>query len=563
MGVIRISRQISRLTIPEQLANLRSRLLRFPDWQNIVLYLRQSWRGFAVALLSVGLVTTLIAVIDSRLTLSNSSQLYLIAVLLTASVFGRGPAIVAATAAFVLFDFFFVDPRYSITVADPEEWLSLLVFLITAIITGQLAADQRRRAEEAQAREKEAVLLYDILRLMQGSDLTTSLQAVASRLRDVFGVETVGIIVRFGATTNPIRVVVGTPAPPSAFELAEGQVQLLQEVPRGVSDTIQPPGYWVSIISPRKGVKRQSRATRYYVPLKVEDRRIGSLVLLNNSRPLQFRGADNRLLLTVAAQLATILEREHLRQQATEAEILRRTDELKTLLLNAVSHDLRTPLASIIAAVESLQQDDISWTEQERRELLQLIADEARRLDQLVSNLLDLSRIQAGKLQLQKQWRDIGTLITDVITRLRSRLTTHQLVVHVPERLPAVPMDELKIAQVLINLLENAAKYSPLGSTIQVSVRQVGQVIEVAVEDEGPGIAPETIPYLFLPFYRVGGDGVRPQGTGLGLVIAKHLVEAHGGRIWAENRPSGGARFVFTLPLAEQQLAHSPREAQP
>lgn len=510
-----------------------------------------AWRGYVAALLSVAFVSGTIALVERRMLITNVSLLYLIAVLFTASLFGSGPAVVAALSAFLAFDFLFVEPRYSITVADPAEWLALLMFLATAIITGQLAANQRRRAEEARAREREAVLLYDVLRLMQGPELPAALQAVATRLRDAFRVDTVAIIVREGPAGKPIRVIAGAPVPPSAFELADGQMQVLQEGPPAPPERVQSAGRWVTIVSPRAGRRDRPRLSRYHIPLKVEERRLGALMLFNTRQELRFTPSDNRLLLAVAAQLAATLEREHLRREATEAEILRRTDELKTVLLNAVSHDLRTPLASIIAAVESLQQKDVAWSEEEQQEFLQMIADEARRLDQLVSNLLDLSRIQAGKLQLEKRWCDIGTLITDVVARLRPRLAAHRLVIQVPDRLPLVPVDELKLGQALVNLIENAAKYSPPESTIVVSAHCTGQEIEIAVEDEGPGILPETLPYLFAPFYRAGGDGARPQGTGLGLVIAKHLVEVHGGRIWAENRPRGGARFAFTIPLAE------------
>ncbi len=532
-------------------ASLRGPLVR--RVQAGYLSLLAAWPGYAVALLSVALVSVVVALVERRILIANLSLLYLIAVLSTASVFGSGPAIAAAVFAFLAFDFLFVEPRYSITVADPAEWLALLMFLATAIITGQLAANQRRRAEEARAREREAVLLYDVLRLMQGPELTAALQAVATRLQAAFHVDTVGIVVREGPAGKPIRVIAGAPVPASAFELIEGQMQVLQEGPLAPPEQVQPTGHWVSIVPPRASRRDRPRISRYHIPLKAEKRRVGSLMLFNLGQEIRFTPSDNRLLLAVATQLAATLEREHLRREATEAEILRRTDELKTALLNAVSHDLRTPLASIIAAAESLQQDDVAWTEEERREFLQMIADEARRLDQLVSNLLDLSRIQAGKLQLEKHWRDMGTLMTDVVARLRPRLAAHRLVTQVPNRLPPVPVDELRISQVLVNLIENAAKYSPPGSTITISARQVGQDIEVAVEDEGPGIPLETALHLFAPFYRAGGDGARPQGTGLGLVIAKHLVEVHGGRIWAENRPSGGARFAFTIPLAEHE----------
>lgn len=230
-----------------------------------------------------------------------------------------------------------------------------------------------------------------------------------------------------------------------------------------------------------------------------------------------------------------------------EAEILRRTDELKTALLNAVSHDLRTPLASIIASAGSLRQTDVQWTEPERQEFAQAIEEEAHRLNQIVGNLLDVSRIEAGNLRPSKDWYDVGALVDDVLGRLRPLTAEHQLVVDVPEDLPPVRLDYVEIDQVLS--IENAAKYTAPGTDIHVSAGVEDGMMRVEVADRGPGIPAATLARLFEPFYRVDTGGPQPRGTGLGLAVARGLVEAHGGRIWAENQGVGGARFVFTLPL--------------
>jgi two-component system sensor histidine kinase KdpD len=260
-------------------------------------------------------------------------------------------------------------------------------------------------------------------------------------------------------------------------------------------------------------------------------------------------GADDRLLLAAANQLGLTVERARLREVATEAEILQRTDKLKTALLNAVSHDLKTPLASIVASAGSLLQEDVSWTDEERREFARAIEDAAGYLNRLVSNLLDLSRIEAGALRPDKDWYDVGALIDDVLGRSRPLTAQHQVVVAVPDDLPPVPLDYLEIGDVLFNLVENATKHTAAGTEIRISARQIEGEVQIEVADRGPGMPPQEIQRLFDPFYRVKTTELHSKGMGLGLAVARGLVEANGGRIWAENRSEGGARFVFTLPL--------------
>jgi len=232
---------------------------------------------------------------------------------------------------------------------------------------------------------------------------------------------------------------------------------------------------------------------------------------------------------------------------------------LRTALLNTVSHDLRTPLSSIIASAGSLLQQDVRWTEDERRDFARAIEEEGERLNRLVSNLLDLSRIQAGSLVPQRGWYDLSALVDDVLGRLRSVTSRHQVVVSVAQELPPVFLDYVEIGEVLTNLIENAAKYTPPGSEIAIRVGRDDGNIRVEVADRGPGIPREALPRLFEPFYRVQREGQMVTGTGLGLAVAKGLVEAHGGRIWADNRTEGGTSFVFCLPIGEP--AQAPAEA--
>lgn len=473
-------------------------------------------------------------------------MLYILAVLLAALVGGRGPAVLAAVLAFFEFDYFFVEPRYSITVADPAEWLSLFIFLVTALVTGELAANLRRKAAEAMSREREASLLFEVLRSLQNPDFAGSLQSVAELLRRAFAVDGVLLLVSLQPGGKPLRVVSGDVEDVDGT-LESGVSTVLQETSQpGATEVL---GRWVRVIGPVTGRSRQRACSRYQVPLVVGDRRLGWLVLISRQER-QFTREESRLLLAIVTQLASALERERLRSAAMEAEILRRTNELKAALLNAVSHDLRTPLASILAAAESLLQPDVQWMPEEQRELLETIVAEARRLDLLVEGLLDVSRIEAGRLRLDLRPVSVQELVDSALQRLKARLAQHRVVVEVDPSLPPLLVDPEKIEQVLLNILDNAVKYSPPGATIRVRAAKRGERVALLIEDEGPGIPVQELPRLFKPFVRLPSDGGHRPGSGLGLSIARELVLAHGGEIFAENRREGGARFTVLLPVA-------------
>lgn len=524
---------------------------------------RAAWLGYAAALAGVGVVSGLIALIEARFHLANVSMLYLVAVLATATAFGRGPAVLAAVAAFLTFNWFFIEPRHTLTVADPQEWVALLLFLLTAFVTGQLAAGQRRRAQEAQQREREAILLHDVLRLMGEPDLSYALQAVAERLRQEL--QLAGVVIEVGDDDPaPARAEVGeADALRMLRSSSAGPTHFLGEGPPPTGSRRGTPGRWIRVVRPRApSLLRAAASDRLLmIPVKARDRRVGALLLVLRPGTRGLTPTDNRLLAAVAAQLGATVERARLRREVTEAEILRRADELKDALLHAVSHDLRTPLAIIIASAGSLRQPEVNWSDAERRELAEAIEQEARRLNRLVGNLLDLSRIEAGSLRPEKGWYDLEALVDDVLGRLRAVTARHRVVADIPGDLPPVPLDYVMVDQVLSNLIENAAKYTPPDAEIRVQARRAEGEVEVEVADRGPGIPPAALPELFEPFYRADGHGPRPHGTGLGLAVARGLVEAHGGRIWAENRPDGGARFVFTLPLPSAAAASEERRS--
>ncbi len=465
---------------------------------------RDRWLGYGSALVAVAAVSGAIGLVLAFADVANISLLYLVAVLIISSRFGRGPAVVASFVAFFAFNWFFVAPTHTFTVARTEEFIDLLVLLLTAVVTGQLAAVARARNRELLHREREAQLLRAIVALLNDPNLSPeqARSAVEARLR-------------------------------ADLNLQSAQIDL------------------APANTPRAALEGDPQHTRTLL-LNTEDGvRLGRLVVQRPSTAVPFDAIDDALLRAAAAQLGAVVERLQLRQEATEVETLRRTDELKTALLNAVSHDLRTPLASIMASAESLRQRDMHWSDEERDEFLAAIEQEAQRLNNIVGNLLDLSRIQGGSLHPERQWHDLGGLITVAITRLRARYPEHSFALDLPDDLPPLYLDPVQIDQVVVNLLDNAAKYSPPRTKIWLSVQRNDREVRVQIADRGRGVPAEALRHLFTPFYRVlhRRSQPGPPGTGLGLAVARGLIAAHGGHIWAANRDDGGAIFTFTLPF--------------
>jgi two-component system sensor histidine kinase KdpD len=304
-------------------------------------------------------------------------------------------------------------------------------------------------------------------------------------------------------------------------------------------------------------------------PLRVGSRSIGVLTVVQ--KPNVHPDDDQeRLLATFANSVALALEQERLAVEEQEAAVVRESDRLKSVLLSSVSHDLRTPLAGIKAAIGSLLRRDVQWNEEDRQAFLRDIDSEADRLTRLVSNLLDLSRIEAGAIRPRKEWENVRELISRVVGRLGSQLGDHRVMIDGPDEMPLVRLDAVKIEQVLTNLIENAAKYSPPGAPITVRSSLTDEtdnvsILNISVADRGPGIEPAEQTNIFEKFYRVT-DAKRPiSGTGMGLAIVKGLVEAHGGHVVVESAPRQGSTFTLVLPVerGEAVTSASGRKRQP
>ena len=267
------------------------------------------------------------------------------------------------------------------------------------------------------------------------------------------------------------------------------------------------------------------------------------------------------LLESLVSQVALAIERTRLSEEAQRAHVQAETERMRNAILSSVSHDLRTPLATITGAAGSLLHESNRLDPAARQELIRSIHQEADRLDQLLKNLLDMMRLEAGAVQLNKDWHPLEEVVGSALARMERRLSGHRVAVSFPADLPLLFVDGVLLQQVLINLLENAVKYAPAGSTIELSASAKERDVIVEVADRGPGLPPGEEDRIFDKFYRA--KPVREGGVGLGLTICRGIIEAHGGRIWAENRAGGGARFRFAIPLPERQPAVPAEQMEP
>lgn len=482
----------------------------------------------------VAAISAAIGLVEAVTEIRNLLIVYLLVVVFCAVTWGWWNALGAAILAFLTYDFLFVAPRFTFTVQDPEEWVALLVFLVVAAVTSNLAARERARREQASRQARTATLLYELSRSLTGDGEAAGLRAVAERLVTELGLD--GAVIARSDDDGRL-------APLVAVGRAEGALGS-EPVGRVFAPPTGPnrPGRWIVL----RTDGRPRRVPVANFPLRRDDRQIGMLRLVG--RPAGYADDETDVLTTIADRLAVELEQAALREEANRVEVLRRTDELRSALLSSVSHDLRTPLAAIKASAESLLQRDVVWSDDDRAAFAEAIVREADRLNRLVGNLLDMSRIEGGGLRPLRDWYDAGELVREVIARLRPLLRGRQVEPSVADDLPPVLLDYLMIDQVLTNVLSNAVKYTPPGTPIEVRVECNGDRVRVAVADHGPGIPADRREHVFDKFYRLERRG-RVQGSGLGLAVSKGLVEGHDGWIWVEETSGGGATFVFELPL--------------
>jgi two-component system sensor histidine kinase KdpD len=543
------------------------------------------WQRYLLdsVLASVGalLVTAIIFSFHLYPLIPNISIVYLLVVIGLASTRGRYAAILASLVAFLSFDFFIVPPLYTFVIYRVEEWVALFVFLVDAILTGQLAAALRLRAKEASRRERETHTLYDLVRVTnRETEPERQLEAIARTVVDVlspWGVHDCAILQPDASRT--LHVQASAYQPPEQITLSSAEQAVAVWVmahgrTMGLYDdsalaTSTSARFVQRVIVRSTAAGRAVQRSLRLIPLKLGEKVVGVLRLrmLDDSRRLMREEhleeeqtdphAQTSFFWTFLDQVTALVERARLQRENLRIEVLQRTDALRAALLSSVSHDLRTPLTAIKAAASSLLQEDVQWNEEERQGFAQAIEREADRLNRLVSNLLDMSRIEEGALKPEKEEYSLAELIHDVLGRLEPLLKGRVVHTHLPPGdLLLVELDYLEIDQVLTNLIENAVRYTPKGSPIEVSAHIEGEQIVVSVADRGPGIPSADLGRVFDKFYRVlhgQHPAGFPMGSGLGLAVCKGLVEGHGGRIWAEQREGGGLIMFLTLPAGGRE----------
>jgi two-component system sensor histidine kinase KdpD len=484
--------------------------------------LRYLWAALACIAVSVATLP-LAAHFDA----SNIVAVFILTVVLVGVRFGRGPAALAAVLSVCAFDFFFVPPRFSFAISDVQYLLTFIVMLAVGLIAGQLTAGLRFQARVAAHREERAGSLYEIARDLAG----------AMRTEQVVKISAASIERTFRASATVLlpdeesHLILTPVSDQSAFLIDIGIAQW-------AFDKGHPAGF---------GTDTLPGSDILYLPLRAPAESRGVLAIKSRNRRLLRIPEQRRLLDTFAALIAIALERVRYVEIAQKALLSMESERLRNSLLAALSHDLRTPLTVLVGLSDMLASSSPALSAQQL-DTATSIKEEAHRMSALVTNLLEMARIESGEVNLDLQWRPFEEVVGTATNAAQQMLKDHSLSVHIPRDLPLIRFDAVLIERVLANLLENAAKYTPRGSRVSLSAEVIGNMLSVSVSDNGPGLPPGREEAVFQKFTRGERESATP-GVGLGLAICRAIVEAHHGHIVAANRPEGGARFTFTLPL--------------
>ena len=497
--------------------------------------------GYAVALLAIVVATAAalpLAVWDA-VPGGAISVIYLGAVLVVGARHGLGPSLLAGVLGSAAYNFFYTPPFYSLEMRRPEDVVSVAVYLLGAVFTGSLASRLKAQVETMRVAQRRTATLYDFARKIAAAQNTDDvLWAAAFHIAATLDCQSLILMPDAGGTLQQVQ---GHPTIDELDARAEGAARWAFEKnePAGAGTATLPMSEWL------------------FVPLATAGAALGVVGVRFRDR---LRGLDpetRRLLVAVEDQVAVAVERTRLAEDLADARVSAESEKLRGALLNSVSHDLRTPLVTVIGAVSSLAEAGDVLNAAGRRELTLTALDEARRLDRYVQNLLDMTRLGHGALAPRREAVDLREILGVVRNDLKRVLAGHRLLVETPRDLPALQVDPVLIGQAIANIVENAAKYAPAGTAIAITARVDGEMAEIAVTDEGPGIPEAERERVFDLFHRVAEADSRPAGTGLGLSIVKGLVEAHDGTVVAAAGPDGrGTAIVVRLPLAP----HRPQE---
>ena len=495
---------------------------------------RGVWRHLLYSSLLVVLATLIALPLRPVIEPANMAMLYLLVVIISAVALGRAPAILASLLGVIAFDLFYVPPYYNLEVADVQSLLTFAALLSVGLLISALTVRAREQARAAQRREAQTAVLYQLSRdLAAAAEINGVAQAVITHTQKISGGEAAIFVYK----ENGLRLISAS----RGFPLDEEEHNTVGWAPyREENDD--------------HNAELPSRSGAIYLLLRTAQRVVGVLGVVPESQDQELDPERRHLLESLASQAALAVERSLLAEEARQAHLLQETEKLQSALLNSISHDLRTPLATITGALSSLQDDSDLLTPQARQQLVASAYAEAERLNRLLGNLLDMSRLESGAMHINRELAEAEDLTGAALAQLSNRLQQRQVLIDIPAGLPPVPVDFVLMVQALVNLIDNAHKYSPPQSPIEIRARRSDEELWLEIADQGPGIPPDHLERIFDKFFR-GRDADGTAGTGLGLAISRGIVEAHGGRIWAANRDAGGAIFTIALTLQHEPEA--------
>jgi len=502
---------------------------------------KRDWRGYVIAGLMVGFATGAGVLTRGFLSQADFVMMYLFVIMVVAFRHGRGSVLATAALSVITYDFFFVPPYYTFSVEHARHLLTFAMMFIVGIVISSLTTKLRRQERDARLRETRTAALYALSReLATAQDEQRAAEATAMHAAEVFGCDAV-VIVPDSAGSLVIR---GTSRPDlklSDEELAVARwvIEHGRSAGRG-TDTL--PG---------------SRVT--CVPIQAGPMTIGALGVIEPSSEL-LEVEQQGFLDAFVRQAALAIERARLVEEAKSAALKIRTEEMKSTLLSAVSHDLRTPLAAITGAGTALRDDKGRLGVDQRAELCDAICTEAERMERLIGNILDMVRLESGSFLLKREWVPLEETIGAAFSQLETKLGSREVKVELPQTLPLLCVDPVLFEQVFVNLFDNVIKHGGPDSPIEVSARVQDAIVEIDVSDRGPGLPPGGESLVFEKFYR--GSLVNAGGVGLGLAICRAIIQAHKGTITAENRSGSGALFRIRLPMQEAPAAIEPFSSQ-
>jgi two-component system sensor histidine kinase KdpD len=490
------------------------------------------WRRYLIGLGLVVLATLLGYLVHTFFAPANIIMIYPLCVTISAVIGGLGPSILVSILSVMAFDFFFVTPYYTFAVDDTQYIFTFIVLLLVGIIISYLTSRIRQQTEAAKLRERETATLYALGRdLAISGNLESYIEAIVKRIREALGHEVIIFLPDAAKHGKLRRYNGGTKVGLDEDELA------------------------VATRSFQHRQKVLSNDKAWYLPLVTARGVVGVMTLKAPDTTRELTSEQERLLGAYTDLVAVAIEGIRLAEELHNAQVLKATEKLQAALLNAISHDLRTPLVSVIGTLSSLQEEGMGLDDTAKKNLIQVAREEADRLNHLITNLLDESRIEAGAITLTKQPSEVQDLVGAALEQLGSRASARSIKIDIPAEIPFISADFGLIVQALYNILDNAMKYSPTDSLIEIKASQPDREVYIEITDHGVGIPEEDLVNIFDKFYRIK----RPDnvaGTGLGLSISKGIVEAHGGSIEAKKGSDGGTIIRVKLPVGDIDPGH-------